>query len=277
MITTIGFDADDTLWHNETVFVVTYTADDFSGKETCKAALQEQLGLEVDPSIPLFGVVSRFATQKGLDLLAECLPKVLEGMKVQFAVLGSGDGELETLYRNPAARFKGRLGLHVGFNGQLAKLLIQAGSDFFVMPSRAEPCGLTQLYAMLYGTPPIVRATDGLIDTVDQYVEATGKGTGFKFEDTTALANTIGWACSTYYDKPEEYRQLRLNGMAKDFSWRGIRQGLRRRLPLGHRRPPRRRRRKRLIYRITQPYRFIDTAVSIRSDSLPSAWSAVGG
>ncbi|GAB5560152.1 MAG: glycogen/starch synthase [Synoicihabitans sp.] len=213
---------DTTIWNPaiDKKIPATYTADDFSGKETCKAALQEQLGLQVDPNVPLFGVVSRFATQKGLDLLAECLPKVLEGMKVQFAVLGSGDGELETLFRNAAARFKGRLGLHVGFNAQLAKL-IQAGSDFFVMPSRAEPCGLTQLYAMLYGTPPIVRATGGLIDTVDHYVEGSGEGTGFKFEDATALAlaNTIGWACSTYYDKPDEYRQLRLNGMAKDFSW----------------------------------------------------------
>jgi starch synthase len=198
----------------------TYTADDLSGKAICKTALQKQLGLVEDPDIPLFGVISRFATQKGLDLLAECLPKVLEGMKVQFAVLGSGDGELETMFRDAAARFPGRLGLHVGFNAKLAKL-IQAGSDFFVMPSRAEPCGLTQLYAMRYGTPPIVRATGGLIDTVDQYVEGTNEGTGFKFEDATALAlaNTIGWACATYYDQPEAYRQLQRTGMARDFSW----------------------------------------------------------
>ena len=135
-------------------------------------------------------------------------------------MLGSGDGGLESIFRDTAAKFPDKLGLHVGFNAGLAKL-IQAGSDFFVMPSRAEPCGLTQLYAMRYGTPPIVRATGGLIDTVDQYIDGTGQGTGFKFADATTLAltNTIGWATATYYDQPDEYRKLRRNGMARDFSW----------------------------------------------------------
>jgi len=215
-----GIDTDG--WNPATDKTIpsTYTAASFDGKSTCKAALQKQLGLSIDPSVPLFGVVSRFATQKGLDLLAHCLPSVLEGMHVQFAVLGSGDAALEAMFREASARFPQKLGLHVGFNAQLAKLM-QAGSDFFVMPSRAEPCGLTQLYAMRYGTPPIVRATGGLIDTVDQYQPDIGEGTGFKFEDATALAlaNTIGWACSTYYDKPGDYLKLRRNGMARDFSW----------------------------------------------------------
>lgn len=199
----------------------TYTAADLTGKAVCKAALQKQLGLAVVDKVALFGVVSRFATQKGLDLLAQCLPSVLEGMHVQLAVLGSGDGALEKIFRDAATRYPQKLGLHVGFNGQLAKL-IQAGSDFFVMPSRAEPCGLTQLYAMRYGTPPIVRTTGGLIDTVDQFENTTpATGTGFKFVDATAraLANTIGWACATYYDQPEAYAQLQRNGMARDFSW----------------------------------------------------------
>lgn len=142
-------------------------------------------------------------------------------MHVQFAILGSGDSNLEGLLLASAARDPGRVGLHVGFNGKLARL-IQGGSDFLVMPSRVEPCGLTQLYAMRYGTPPIVRATGGLIDTVDQFVEDQNRGTGFLFEDATApaLYNTIGWANATDYDRPDEYRQLHRNGMARDFSWR---------------------------------------------------------
>lgn len=198
----------------------TYSAEDLSGKATCKAALQKELGLPIDSHIALYGVVSRFATQKGLDLLAECLPQVFDTMHVQFAILGSGDGALEQAFRDLAKRYPHQLGLHVGFNAKLAKL-IQAGSNFFVMPSRAEPCGLTQLYAMRYGTPPIVRMTGGLIDTVEQYEAGTERGTGFQFEDAEAqaLGNTIGWACATYYDHPEDYRRLQLKGMARDSSW----------------------------------------------------------
>lgn len=213
---------DDEAWNPATdpAIPARYTADNFGGKAVCKAELQKQLGLEVDPHIALFGVVSRFATQKGLDLLAEALPHMVGRMHVQFAILGSGDSGLESVFRGTADRYPGRVGVHVGFNAKLARL-IQAGSDFFVMPSRSEPCGLTQLYAMRYGTPPIVRATGGLVDTVDQFNETTGMGTGFKFEDATAAAlyNTVGWANATYYDRPDQYRQLRRQGMARDFSW----------------------------------------------------------
>ena len=197
-----------------------YHATDLAGKAVCKSTLQKQLGLDVDPDVPLFGVVSRLATQKGLDLLAAALPRILQQMHVQFVLLGSGDPGLEHIFRDAAAKFAGRFGLHIGFNGKLARL-IQGGSDFFVMPSRAEPCGLTQLYAMRYGTPPIVRATGGLVDTVAQYEQGTGRGTGFVFEDATAdaLHDTVGWACSTFFDRPQEYQQLRLNGMSRDFSW----------------------------------------------------------
>jgi len=198
-----------------------YTADNLAGKAVCKAALQTRMDLHVDPHVALFGVVSRLASQKGLDLLAEALPSVLDRMHVQFAVLGSGDPGLEQLFRSLAQRYSGRVGVHVGFDGSLARL-IQAGSDVFVMPSRAEPCGLTQMYAMRYGTPPLVRATGGLIDTVENYVAGEDLGTGFRFEDATAQAlyDTIGWACATYYDRPDEFTALRRRGMAQDFSWR---------------------------------------------------------
>jgi starch synthase len=198
-----------------------YSAQDLTGKWECKAALQARLGIHVDPKVPIFGVVSRLANQKGLDLIAEALPHVLDRMHLQLVLLGSGDPGLEHTFRSAARMYSGRVGVHIGFDSRLARL-IQAGSDFFLMPSRAEPCGLTQMYAMRYGTPPIVRATGGLVDTVDQFVEGAGQGTGFLFGDATARAlyDTIGWACATYYDRPQELHQLRLNGMARDFSWR---------------------------------------------------------
>ncbi len=191
-----------------------------AGKAAAKRALQERLGLDPDPHIALYGVVSRFAAQKGLDLIAEALPHIVSRMHVQFAFLGAGDPGLEQTFRWAGEAFPGRVGLHVGYDNALAHL-IQAGADLFLMPSRAEPCGLTQMYAMRYGTPPVVRSTGGLIDTVEQYEEGTGAGTGFRFEDDTApaLYNTVGWACATYYDRPEEFQAMRLRGMDRDFAW----------------------------------------------------------
>jgi starch synthase len=146
----------------------------------------------------------------------------MERMHVRLVLTGNGDGQLEHAFQRAAAAYPGRFGAHIGFDGNLARL-IQAGSDFFVMPSRAEPCGLTQMYAMRYGTLPVVRATGGLVDTVENFEEGQGRGTGFVFQDPTAsaLANTIGWACATYYDRPEEITGLQRRAMAKDLSWRG--------------------------------------------------------
>jgi len=175
----------------------------------------------VNPRIPLFGVVSRLAAQKGLDLLADALPPILESMKVQVVLLGSGEAGLEGTFRWAAHAYRGRFGGHLGFDGPLARR-IQAGCDFFVMPSRTEPCGLTQMYAMRYGTLPIVRATGGLVDTVENFVEGQGRGAGFVFRDATAAAilHTVGWACATYYDRRAELAGLQQRAMARDFSWR---------------------------------------------------------
>ncbi len=197
-----------------------YSAKKMAGKAVCKAALQEAFGLEVDSSIPVFTVVSRLVDQKGLDLLAAIGDRLMAAMQIQVAVLGTGDPVLEHLFRSLAERHPGRFAAHIGFDNKLAHLS-PAGADFLVMPSRFEPCGLSQLYAMIYGAPPIVRATGGLIDTVDPYVEGTGQGTGFLFDDATpaALFDTIGWACATYYDRPQEFAQLQQNGMRRNYAW----------------------------------------------------------
>jgi starch synthase len=214
---------DDVSWDpaRDSALPARYSAGDLAGKAACKAHLQEKCGLSVQPDVPLFGVVSRLASQKGLDLLAAALPVVLERMDVQWVLLGSGDPALEETFRRLAAAHPGRVAAQIGFDGKLARL-IQGGADFFVMPSRTEPCGLTQMYAMRYGTLPIVRATGGLVDTVENFVESEPVGTGFVFHDPTAgaLADTIGWACATYFDRPQELAAMQQRAMARDFSWR---------------------------------------------------------
>lgn len=214
---------DDESWDpaRDRALPANYSAAGLHGKALCKAALQRRFGLEENPVIPLYGVVSRLVAQKGLDLLAEALPAVLDRMAIQFVLLGSGDARLENTFQWAAQACRGRCGVQTGFDAKLARL-IQAGSDFFVMPSRTEPCGLTQMYAMRYGTLPIVRATGGLVDTVENYVEGQEKGTGFVFHAATAeaLADTLGWACATYYDRPQEFAGLQQRAMARDFSWR---------------------------------------------------------
>jgi starch synthase len=198
----------------------TYSATDLGGKATCKQELQDRFLLEVDPDVPLVGVVSRLVHQKGLHLLAESIDDILNAMAVQFVVLGSGDRGLESTFYDLPARYPGRVGSYIGYNNPLAHW-IEAGADFFLMPSLYEPCGLNQMYSLRYGALPIVRATGGLADTVEQYDEATGAGTGFKFWDPTpaAVRNTVGWAVSTYYDRPAHMEMMIARAMSRDFSW----------------------------------------------------------
>ena len=201
---------DTEAWNPQTdeFIAANYSLSDMKGKSACKKALQKRLGLEVSAKKPVFGVVSRLYSQKGLDLLARIAGELVGHMDIQIAILGTGEHWLE------------KISAYIGFDNELAHQ-IEAGSDFFIMPSRFEPCGLNQMYSMMYGTLPIVRSTGGLEDSVDQYSEATGSGDGFKFSDATceALYNTIGWACSTWYDRPADIQKLRRNGMSKDFSW----------------------------------------------------------
>ena len=215
-----GIDLDSWNPATDPTLPARYGPNDLAGKAICKAALQHRLGLSESPDIPVFGVVARLVHQKGLDLLAAALPSVLATRDLQIALLGSGDPALEDAFRRLAAQAPGRVGVQIGFDAALARL-IQAGSDSFIMPSRSEPCGLTQLYALRYGTPPVVRATGGLIDTVIPYDETTGSGQGFRFEEATAeaLAEAIGVACSTYYDRPAHFAALRDRGLRGDFGW----------------------------------------------------------
>lgn len=215
-----GVDAAE--WDPETdsFLPAQYSVKDLTGKSVCRTEMQRSFGLDADPSVPLFSVVSRLFAQKGIDLLAAIVPRLMSGMQIQLAILGTGEAWLEKVLDELARRYAGRFSVHLGFNHKLSHL-VAAGSDFLIMPSRYEPCGLSQMYAMKYGTLPIVRATGGLKDSVEQYVEGTGSGTGFLFEEasTDALYNTIGWACSTYYDRQEEYAAIRRNAMQCDFSW----------------------------------------------------------
>jgi len=197
-----------------------YSALDLSGKLICKDELQRRLGLEKRSDFPVVGVISRFAHQKGLDLLAQVIERTVDTMAVQFAILGSGDPALEDFFSVLPAAYRGRIGCHIGYSNELAHL-IEAGSDFFLMPSRYEPCGLNQIYSLRYGTLPIVRATGGLNDTVSQYQEKTGDGTGFMFWQPTAQAvhDTVGWAVSTWYDRKPHIKMMQQAAMARHFSW----------------------------------------------------------
>ncbi len=213
---------DETEWNPgiDPLIPERFTSESLKGKSTCKAALQRAYGLTVKSDVPVFAVVSRLANQKGLDLLAAIGDRLMAAMHIQVVVLGTGEPSLEASFRELAGRYPGRFGAQIMFSNELAHLTT-AGADFFMMPSRFEPCGLGQLYAMAYGTLPIVRATGGLIDTVEQYSEQRHSGTGFIFEfaTTDALYYTIGWACSTYYDRPEDMAILQQNAMNQSFSW----------------------------------------------------------
>jgi starch synthase len=210
-------------WNPETdeLIPVNYSQDNLSGKAECKEALQKEFGLEVRPDLPVYGVVSRLADQKGLDVFIECVDEMLKEDNVQFVVVGSGEQWQEEALSNYALMYPGKFGCHIGYSNKLAHM-VEAGADFFVMPSRYEPCGLNQMYSMRYGTIPIVRSTGGLEDTVNNYSASNiNRATGFKFYDlyADALRGTMRWAESIYrYDKPA-IEKMALNGMALDFSW----------------------------------------------------------
>lgn len=195
-----------------------FTRDDPSAKATCKRDLQTVMGLPPRAEVPLLGVISRLAPQKGIDLIAEVLDEVLK-LDVQFVLLGTGDQDLEDRFRAIQADHPDRVAVRIGFNVALSHK-IEAGADLFLMPSRYEPCGLNQMYSMAYGTIPVVRATGGLDDTVLPFDPATGEGTGFKFARAEAdqLLEAVREAVATFR-RPDLWRRLVRNAMGQDFSW----------------------------------------------------------
>lgn len=192
-----------------------YSADDLSGKARCKAALQEALGLPVEPQVPLVLTVSRLVHQKGLDVLAEVLPAALK-LPIQFALLGTGDPTIERRYRALAQANPETVAAVIDYDDPMARLFY-AGGDMFVMPSRYEPCGLSQMIAMARGTVPIAHATGGLADTISETGE---RQTGFLFRYLTEadLLGAIRRAVSAYH-LPSAWRRIVRTAMAEDFSW----------------------------------------------------------
>ncbi|MEX0602081.1 MAG: glycogen synthase GlgA [Bacteroidota bacterium] len=194
-----------------------FDAKSLEAKVDNKKALTAKFRLPFNESVPILGAISRLVEQKGFDLVLEMLDDLMK-QDVQFVLLGDGEPKVEKKFEALQKKYPQKIGLFFGFDEELAHL-VEAGSDMFLMPSRYEPCGLNQMYSMRYGTVPLVRATGGLDDTVEDYAEG-GKGTGFKFDkfDSKELLKTIQRALKVYH-QPEEWKKLMRNGMARDFSW----------------------------------------------------------
>ncbi|HEU5401101.1 MAG TPA: glycogen synthase GlgA [Terriglobales bacterium] len=195
-----------------------YSAAELSGKAACRRDLLKEFGVDPESKMPVVGIVSRFAAQKGFDLISQVADRIaLEDVIV--VILGSGDKDYEDLFRRLNKQFPQKFALKIAYDNALAHK-IEAGADMFLMPSRYEPCGLNQIFSLKYGTVPVVRATGGLDDTIENFDATTGKGTGFKFHEYSgeALLETLHRALAVFPDKTA-WTQLMKNGMAKDFSW----------------------------------------------------------
>ena len=197
-----------------------YDRGHLKGKAKCKAVLQERMGLEVRADVPVFAMVTRMTEQKGFDLVACALDDLMSRNDMQFMLLGTGDERFENFMRAAEYRYKGRLCSYIGYSEELSHL-VYAGSDFFLMPSRFEPCGLSQMIAMRFGTIPVVRETGGLKDTVIPYNKYEGTGRGFTFANISAgdMVWVIREAVDLYHNNKKAWKGLQKEGMAADFSW----------------------------------------------------------
>lgn len=208
---------------NDKLIPANFDADNMEGKAACKKALQEAFGLPVNPDVPVIGMVGRLVSQKGIaEVFAPTygsIYSICATMNVQFAIIGTGEKWAEDEINNLQAKLP-NLRAKIGYSEKLSHL-IEAGSDFFLMPSQYEPCGLNQMYSELYGTLPIVRRTGGLADTVQNYNEQTGDGTGFMFDSLTpgAVYDTVGWAVYAYYNKKDHIKIMQKRAMSQDFTW----------------------------------------------------------
>jgi starch synthase len=218
-----GVDYDEWKTEGNPYLRHSFNAKNLRGKALEKASLQKELGLPIQPHTPLFGNISRLVDQKGSDLILGAMEEMLSN-DLQYIQLGSGMPELEEGFLQLAKRYPDKVATHIGYDAALAHR-IEAGSDFFLMPSRYEPCGLNQLYSMRYGTIPVVRSTGGLDDAVTDVTEDPKKANGIEFRDATAssLANAIRKALALYA-APRALRSFRQRAMAMDFSWEGTAQ-----------------------------------------------------
>jgi len=195
-----------------------YSEDNLEGKQICKDSLQRTMGLAIKPDVPLFGIISRLTSQKGIDLVEKVFAALMR-RDVQFVLLGSGESRYEDFFSRAAAQFPDKVGVRLGFDEPLAHQ-IEAGADIFLMPSLFEPCGLNQMFSLKYGTIPIVRAVGGLKDTVEDYNAERSAGTGFVFEsyDAQELWKTIDRALELFPDK-KSWIELQRRAMSMNFSW----------------------------------------------------------
>jgi len=214
-----GVDYDEWSPENDKFTAARYSAKDLAGKAKCKQDLLSAFGVQnADLNLPVIGIVSRFAAQKGFDLISQVMDRLAREEMIVVA-LGNGDKQYEEMFLRLNKQFPQKIAVKVAYDNALAHK-IEAGSDMFLMPSRYEPCGLNQIYSLKYGTVPIVRATGGLDDTIEPWDPRTGKGTGFKFSEYNgeSLLLTIKQALQAFRDQ-HSWQQLMRNGMTKDFSW----------------------------------------------------------
>jgi len=196
-----------------------YSMDNMAGKAENKAVLQRMMGLREDPNIPIVAIVSRLVSHKGLDLICEVLHDMME-LPMQLVILGKGDQKYEEFFDWAAKQYPGRLAVRLAYNEALS-MAIYSGADLFLMPSKSEPCGLSQMIAMRYGTLPIVRETGGLKDSVQAYEAWRDSGNGFSFANynSSDMLHVIQEAVELYHSNPEAFARLRQRAMECDFSW----------------------------------------------------------
>ena len=214
-----GVDYDDWSPQADKFIAAKYSPQDLAGKAKCRKDLLETFGVKnANPKLPVIGIVSRFAAQKGFDLIAQIMDRLAREEMI-VVVLGTGDKPYEEMFVRLSKQFPHKIAVKIAFDNAVAHK-IEAGADMFLMPSRYEPCGLNQIYSLKYGTVPIVRATGGLDDTIENWDATTGRGTGFKFTEYVgeALLLTIRQALLAFRDQTS-WQVLMRNGMAKDFSW----------------------------------------------------------
>jgi len=209
-------------WNPETdpLIAANFTSEDFTGKALCKADLQRISHLPIRRDVPVIGMVSRLSDQKGIDILGGAIPALMEH-DLQLVLLGTGDARYHVSFREFAERYPDKIGVFLNYDYGLAHAIF-AGADVLLVPSRYEPCGLNQLYAMKFGTVPIVRATGGLTDTVEEFNNEQDSGTGFKFKQPTPLAleEALFRALDLFTERPGTWQRLMVRGMKRDFSWK---------------------------------------------------------